>query len=421
MLDLRAGDTQQADGKTAPGGSEFKGNPIMNNKKRNAALALIGLLALSIYILACTSFSPDDSKVLYPAFDAASGAVGMAVYDREARGSEMLFVPIVYAAGDSNAVIAPSIPRAQWLANGREVVIAYATLKNGDKDGFNVAVVPYGVRKPVKTFWVPEVKDTAQALVAPLCVAGDRLFFRAGDKTLGRLDLRSGALTGHEFEEVKGDLSFYPVPDGSGVFYFESDHSGGGKTVFGRMNPNDFSRTTLMVISNRFTDTTAVAYDPEGKVVVLITGTESTSQLEVWKEGKPVFSRAVDTQGKKRVYGSAILAPNGKALRASFQQRQTTNSMCYGLMEIPFSEAPVREVVLIKDSPVQDEPSVYYFQVAISHDGKTAAVDSTFLALQDDPISPADCALFFVDLGDPNWKVTKVPIPVPAHPPGVIK
>ena len=58
---------------------------MKNPKTRNTALALVGLLALSIYILACTSFSPDDTKVLYPAFDAPSGAIGMAVYDREAR------------------------------------------------------------------------------------------------------------------------------------------------------------------------------------------------------------------------------------------------------------------------------------------------------------------------------------------------
>ncbi len=32
---------------------------------RNAGLALVGLLALTIYILACSSFSPDDTKVLY--------------------------------------------------------------------------------------------------------------------------------------------------------------------------------------------------------------------------------------------------------------------------------------------------------------------------------------------------------------------
>jgi hypothetical protein len=393
----------------------------MNNGKRNAALAFVGLLALSIYILACTSFSPDDTKVLYPAFDAASGAVGMAVYDRQARTSEMLYVPIAYDTSETNLVIAPSILRAQWLANGRDVVIAYALPKDGDKDSLAVAVVPWAARRPIKTFRVPEIKDLAEAFVVPLCVAGERMFFRTPTKGVARLDLRSGQLVGHEFEDVKGELSFYPAPDGNGVFYFEADRPSDGNTTFGRLNPNDFSRTPLMVITNRLKDMTAIAYDPEGKTVVLLAGNDTKAELEVWRDGKPVFSREVDTHGKKRVFGNAVLASNGKSLRGAFQETTSTNAMAYGLMEIPFSDAPVREVALIKDAPVQDEPSAFYFQAAISHDGKTAAVSSAYLALIEKPISASDCALFFVDLSDPGWKVTKVPIQVPAKGTAVLK
>src|ERR1039458_10130907 len=99
---------------------------MKKQKTRNITLALVGLLALSIYILACTSFSPDDTKILYPAFDAPSGAIGLAVYDREARSSEMLFLPVGYESGESNIVTAASILRAEWLANGRDIVVAYA-------------------------------------------------------------------------------------------------------------------------------------------------------------------------------------------------------------------------------------------------------------------------------------------------------
>jgi hypothetical protein len=51
--------------------------------------------------------------------------------------------------------------------------------------------------------------------------------------------------------------------------------------------------------------------------------------------------------------------------------------MAYGLMQIPFSDAPPRELRLINDAPVEDQLAMYYFQVAISHDGKTAAIAST--------------------------------------------
>jgi hypothetical protein len=393
----------------------------MNNAKRNAVLAFVGLLALSIYILACTSFSPDDTKVLYPSFDVATGATGIAGYDREAHTSELLFVPVGYDSAETNAEVAPTILRAGWLANGRDIVITYASPKDDEKAGMTVAVMPWSARKPIKTFHVPALKDAGEALMAPLCIAGDQLFLRSSDKGIVRLDLRSGALSTHEFEDAKGELSFYPAPDGANVFYFEADNPSGGQTTFGRLNPKDFSRTPLMVVSNSLKEATAVAYDTEGKVLALLAGGEDKAALQVWRDGKPAFSREVDNHGKKRAFGNAILAPSGKAIRASFQQASGTNAVSYGLMEIPMSEALTREVTLIKDAPPQDEGSAYYFQAGVSHDGKTAALASTYLALMEKPITASDCALFFVDLSDPNWKVTKVPIPMPAKLAPVLK
>ncbi|MCX6893541.1 MAG: hypothetical protein NTX51_18785 [Verrucomicrobia bacterium] len=386
----------------------------MTKQKRNAALGFVGLLALSVYILACTSFSPDDTKVLYPSFDPASGAIGMAVYDRESGGSEMLFVPVAYESKGTNPVVAVSILRAQWLANGRDVVIAGAAPDAEDKDALTVAVVPWNVRKPIKTFRVPDVKDMAQSLVSPLCVAGERLFFRTSGKALGRLDLRTGALVGHEFADAKGDLSFYPAPDGAGVFYFETDKSGGEPILFGTLNPEDFSRAPLMVVTNRMDDMTTVAYDMGGKTLAMLTGGDNKAALQVWREGKLVFSRAVGSQGKDITFGNAILAANGKAIRATYRRATGTNTVSYGLMEIPFSEAPPRENTLIKDAAAGDKADVFYFQAGISHDGKTAAISSAYLAFSDEGFKPADCALFFVDLGSADWKVTKVPIPMPA-------
>jgi len=393
----------------------------MKNRKRNAVLAFLGLLVLGIYILACTSFSPDDTKVLYPSFDTGSGAIGMAVYDREARSSEMAFVPVAYEGGETNARVAPSILRAQWLPNGRDIVIAYVQPSGEDKNATSVAVVPWGARKPTRTFSVPDLDDMAQSLMVPLCVAGERLFLRASSKGVVRLDLRTGALGYHEFQDAKREVSLYPAPDGATVFYFEPEGSSGERTVFGRMKPGDFSRTPSMVISNRPNAEMAVAYDPTGKIVSLLETAQGNVQLSVWRDGQPAFSRTVDIHGEKRIFGSAILAASGKTVRTTFQQANGTNSTSYGLMEIPFSDAPVREVILIKEAPAQDEMNAYYFQAAVSHDDKTAAIASTYLALMDNPIKPVDCALFFVDLNDPSWKVTKVPIPIPANRPMVLK
>jgi hypothetical protein len=384
---------------------------------RNAALAFVGLLALSIYILACTSFSPDDTKVLYPAFDARSGAIGMAVYDRQARTSEMLFLPLTYQSGDSNIVASPSILRAGWLANGREIVVAYSApdKNSSDQDSVSVALVPWGVRKPIKIFHLLDIKDPGELFVVPLCLAGERVFLRTSSNGVARLDLSSGTLTAHEFENAKGAFSLYPAPDGTGVFYVAQGNLPDPKTIFGRLNPNDFSRTPLMVITNQIGAPTEVAYDKSGRVLALLSEGSETNNLLVLRDGRPAFARSLDAHGQKRCFGNAILAANGKALWATFQQTKGTNAMAYGLMEIPFDDAPPRELTLISDAPMQDESCVYYFQAAISHDGKTAAIASTYLACAEKQIKPADCALFLVDLSDPKWPVTKVPIPMPAR------
>ena len=388
---------------------------------RNVVLALFGLLALSVYILACTSFSPDDTKILYPAFDAPSGAIGMAVYDREERASEMLFLPVAYQNEASNIVTAPSILRADWLANGRDIVVAYVSGKDSGDDGLSVALVPRVGRKPFTIFRVSELKDAAESFVAPLCVAGERVFLRASKNGVARLNLRTGVLTGHEFDDVKGEISLYPTPDGIGVFYFESGGQPEQEIVFGRLNPKDFSRTPLMVITNHLGDQSVLAYDRTGKTLAFLGGGDDKNDLLVLRNGRPFFTRSLNTDGHKRHFGNAILAVNGKALWATYQQAKETNTVSYGLMEIPFSDAPPRQLTLINDAPVEDDPFVLYFQAAISHDGKTAAIASTYLACSEKEFKPADCALFIVDLSNPKWKVTKVPIPMPARRPNLMK
>ena len=300
------------------------------------------------------------------------------------------------------------------MANGRDIVLVSVPSNDSDKASLDVAVMPWGARKPVRIFQVPGLKEPGQGLAVPLCIAAERLFFPASSKSVIRLDLRTGALAAHEFPDAKGDLSFYPAPDGNGVFYFEADEPTGGQTTFGRLNPNDFSLTPLMAITNALGQSGALAYDPDGKVLALLTGGDDKAALQVWRGGKVAFSREVDTHGHALAFGNAVLATSGKALWASFQQANGTNSMSYGLMQVPFSDAPAHEELLIQDAPVLDEPSAYYFQVAISHDGKTAALSSTYLAAMEKPIKPSDCALFLVDVSEPSWKVTKVPIPVPA-------
>src|SRR5512146_249304 len=109
---------------------------------RDLALALIGLLALTAAILACTSFSPDDKKVLYPSFDPASGALGMALSDREARRSDMFFLPLVHENTTNNEVV-PGFIRGQWLPNGHSILFCWAGGKGSEDKALDLALVPW--------------------------------------------------------------------------------------------------------------------------------------------------------------------------------------------------------------------------------------------------------------------------------------
>jgi hypothetical protein len=374
---------------------------------RNAALALLGLLSLTIYILACTSFSPDDKKVLYPAFEKKSGAIGMAVYDRETRRSEMLFTPICYG-GDATNSPAPMLIRGQWLPDGRRIVVAWAGGKNDES--LSLALLPLGVTGPSKVFRLPESKDAAMTLRLPPCLAGERVFFMNAPTTVVRVDLQTGAIASHEFTDVKKDFSLFPAPDGTGVLYVQEEDQ---QFVFGRLDPNTFERTPLLTITNKMADKSFFACDARGRAAAFVEKVEAAGRLVVLRQGKPAFTRPLGVKDEPPDFGSAEFSPKGDLILATFCRPNGTNSASYGLMEIPLSDAPIRETILIPSGPLGDEATALYFQGSISHDGKTAAITSTFLACTKKDFQPGDCALFLVDLNNPDRKVTKITIPLP--------
>lgn len=372
---------------------------------RKLVPGLIGLLALMVYVLACVSFSPDDTKVLYPAFDPPSGAVGLALYDRETHRSEMLFLPVTHPSGTNSPGV--NVLRGQWLVDGHRILLAWATNQGEEDNALNVALLPWGGgRTSQRLFRLPGIKDAAVLLQMPLCVANDCVFFM-GDKAALRLDLKTGAVVEHEFADAKQDVILLPAPDEHRVFYLENNGS------FGRLDPETFQRTVLMTITNDFIDGTFIAYDWSGQTVAGIESHGGTNRVVVVREGKTVFSRPLDLGWKEATFGNALFSRKGDRLWASYQKPLDTNSVAYGLVEIPLSEAPLREIPLIAAAPKSKDSMAGLFQFGLSHDGKTAAAVSTYLAVGEDAVKPGDYALFFVDLSKPQHAVTKIPLPRP--------
>ncbi len=186
--------------------------------------------------------------------------------------------------------------------------------------------------------------------------------------------------------------------------------------IFGRLNPDDFGRTPLVTITNETANGSFFTYDKDGKQVAFLEKSDDTSRLVVLREGKPSFTRSVGAKAEELAFGNAGFSLKGDLVWATFQKKAEGKDMVsYGLMEIPLSDASIRETILIPATPSEKDAAIY-LQGAISHDGKTVAVASTYLACMEG-FKPDDAALFLVDLKDPNRKVTKVPILLPPNRP----
>ncbi len=162
---------------------------------RNAACALVGLAALALCILACTSFSPDDRKILYPTFDPQSGALSISVYDRPSKTSRQVFVLRGKATKDDNS---PLPPRAQWLPDGKRVVVTW-TLEVDSKEEKSIAcfaVVTLDNSEPVRVLHLKGLAECACLDRRPLPMIGNRVFTVGGfESCQPRPDLRRSDLS----------------------------------------------------------------------------------------------------------------------------------------------------------------------------------------------------------------------------------
>jgi len=388
---------------------------------RNSVLALVGLASLLIYVLACTSFSPDDSKVLYPTVDPKSGVLGVAVYDRASGKSELLFLP--FGQVIDSLETHPILLRSQWLPEGRNVLVAWPDMESGGEakdDGLNLAVLPFGGRGPTRLFFLPGLEDGMSRLMLPLPVAGRALFLTGASNSLIRLDLTTGQM---RRQTGLPEMRLLSSPGGDRLFYLAESVGADGRRECGVMNPDTLARTPLFQIdSKEFRDDAGFfAVSREGKRLAYCTEEGNQPVCRLLESGQLARTLPLPAGTGDLEVGNMRFAPKGDVLYAAFMNRGVggTNAS-FGFLEIPTDGAPARQTSLIRGAGKQgDQSPLPYFQLEVSNDGKTLAVASTYLGL-DHPLKAADYALFLVDLGSPQRTVTKVPIPLPPEKPSAI-
>ena len=389
---------------------------------RHSLLALTALAAITAYIIACgTAFSPDDSKVLYTTINPRTGATGVAVYDRTTGQSQTIFTP-TFQDLDS-CKIDPAIIRPQWLPSGKDIVVAWpggsSTVK---EDELSLAVLPFGRTDAVKFFFQSKVKDSAQLLRRPLPIAGHFLFLaRDGElntTSIVRLDL----LTGETRTQTNlPALKLLPAPNGDGVIYLAELPNDDQRGEVGFLNPDTFARTPVFQTAAGapapdFDDKEGfVTISRDGKRFAFTDTADGKPVCRVLQDGKLIKTLPLPAGENELFFGNAQFAPDGELLYASFMGGGAggTNGS-FGVLELPLTGGALRRNTLISGLDKADEVSAFYSQLDVSKDGKTLAIASTYLAYEDThKLKPADCALFLLNLADPQRAVTRVPVPLP--------
>jgi hypothetical protein len=375
----------------------------------NTKLALVGLGALFLYILACTSFSPDDSKVLYGTFDAKSRHTAVAVYDRKSGKSELLFEP----SGQDTSRAA--ILRPQWIEDGHCFLTAWRLGYNDPEKAWNLTVLPLNQRGIARTFLLPALGE--EGLISfellPLPVVGSSLFLNCESNGLCRLDLVTGEM--HRLTNQQA-LHLFASPDNDRLFYLRRVDETNLSVECGLLNAETFARTPLFQIKDKNVSALSLALDRDAKRLAYQTEDEKEPIVRLLEAGQPARTLSLASIGQNTQLRIRHFSPSHDILYACFSEIAKETNASFGFVEIPLNGSPIRKTTLISDVEhfkEAKEMEFYAFQIDLSHDGKTLAVDSFWLASLNPSLRAEDCALFLVDLTDAQRKVTKVLIPRP--------
>ncbi len=381
----------------------------------NLTLSLVGLGALLVYVLACTSFSPDDSKVLYLTMDAKSGMTAVAVYDRKAAKSEVLFEP--FNLDMTNLSAEPVLMRPQWLEGGHDFLTTWLDGSDNSDHLVKLAVLPYDRRGPARIFALSDAGKDGPGWFYfwPVPVVGKTLFWNGESNTMTRLNLETGEMRRWTNQE---SLVLLTSPDNDRLFYLggvdlnDRDGSKGFDEV-GLFNPDTFARSPIFQIKDKNASVLSLALSRDAEQLAYQLDDGTPPVVHLLETGKPARTLSLASLGEKTEVMLRHFSPKGDVLYGAFRNSTDGTHADYGFVEIPLDGSAIRKTTLISGATGGSKDMFLSFQIDISHDGKTLAVESLWLAYNDTPIKAEDCALFLVDLSDPQRKITKVPIPMP--------
>ncbi len=358
-------------------------------------------------MIACTSFSPDDSKVLYPTYDSKAGDFGVGLYDRQTGKAATLFMTLELSPDEPEGE--PALIRPQWLADGRHILVSWG--READEDDLNLAVLPYGHSGPIRLMHVQGLEDGVSQMRMPLATARGQLVLLGESNALVCVHLLTGEISRHPMP--KGVMP-YATADGDRVCYLSQIDEDKGEWEMGVIDLDtwELKPVSQIKLEKDLGDDGMVVVSPDGKWAL---GYDEEKVEVVFIENGVEKSRvAVCGEAEKVSLGVFAISPISRTAYAPyFREHEGGTNVSVGIVEFPFPRGEPRRTVLIERMEEPDDGEALYFQPSVSHDGKTLAIASTYLVAGDQQTKKDDCALFLIDLTDAERKVTRVPIEQP--------
>jgi hypothetical protein len=380
-------------------------------KTRDRILAAVGGTALLIYVLACgPAFSPDDSKVLYPANDPKTGGAVLALYDRHARTSRALFA----LPNDIHVFMGSA-----WTQDGSRAIALWA---GGDTNSLEVASIPLRTGQPIRVFTVAELTDTQRqaSWAVPSAILGSTLFIGA-KSAVYRADLDNGRQVS---VPVEGDPVLFGVQNR--VYYLrdlpDADKQT-GRLELGLVDPKSLRLSPLHVLTGiGALDDTAFAVSRDGRQLAFMGSagdSDKNLRILIFEDGQ--LRRTLPLAAATATIGTPVLrtlqwSRDAKLLYLICAKELGNEKIQLGIGEVSANGAGNRAVPLFT---VGADGGDGLMNLELSHDGKTLATASTYMetSLEDlakgkpQALEPKDLALYLIDVSSPGRKVTKVPIP----------
>ncbi|HZQ47816.1 MAG TPA: hypothetical protein VFC07_12430, partial [Verrucomicrobiae bacterium] len=313
----------------------------------------------------------------------------------------------------SNLTSRPVPLRPQWLENGHSILTTWRPGVSDSDTSLNIAVLPFDRREPTRVFMLPDLSNDGATLFYfwPVPVAGKFLFLTGQSNSILRLDIGTGEM---RRETNQQNIVVLPSPDNDRLFYLSEVENSNNPSEFGLLNLETFARTPIFHIPEGKVSLLSLALSRDAKRFAYQLENENPPLIHLLETGKPARTFSLASLPGKTDVSVRQFSSKGDLLYASCKNTPAghTNDD-YGFLEIPLDGSSIRKTVLISNTPPGDKDVLASFQIDLSHDGKTMAVESLWLTYGGVLLKPEDCALFLVDLSNSRHKVTKVPIPLP--------